>query len=283
MTIYAKSKDFLNSPIGKQCTNYTLFYAVIWVFHLIIVSVISYFHLILNHSIGTIADWIIDRGWIVISISKIVIFSIAVQFMKLKTKKYVLIKGMLRNSVSWPRHESFVLLVFLLLGIITIGNIHYNPAFILDFNHLISSSIGTLVFFGIDLFFILILDIFNPLKTEEERKLKIFIFPFMFYLYTRATFVYEQTISFNLYGYFLLILYFAYWRRRNWTLPIFLIISFFLPLFVFMGLDPVTGPTFSIFSSNYVLGTPSLIILVLFSCAYLEWRKRKYPEYIYRD
>jgi hypothetical protein len=283
MELINKINEIFKTPLGKQSLNYFLFYIIIWIIHLILISFITYFHLILNHNIGTIADWIVDRGWIVISLTKIFIFSLATQFMKLRTKKFVLIKGMLRNAISIPRTESFVVLLFLILGIVALGDIKINPSYFLDFWRSFSSVIGTFIFFAVDLFFLLFLDIFNPLKTDEEHFNKIIIFPFLFYIFTKMTFIYEQMVSFKLYGYFLLILYIAYWRRRNWTLPILFISVFFVPLFTFLGLDPVWGNSFSLFKGNNEIGTMPINVLLIFACGYLEWKKRAIPEYIYRD
>ena len=274
---------FFKTALGKQVINYALFYAVIWAFHLIFVSVIAFFHLILNHNIGTIADWIVDRGWIEIMVTKLLIFFFAIQFMKLRNIKYAHIRGMLRNAVAFPRHEVFVSVIFLLIAVMSVGEIKMNHAYIIDVYRFLISILGTLVFYGVDLVMILILDVFNPLKTEKEEKNKMIIFSFLFWLFTRMTFIYEQSVSFSLFPYFFLLLYFAYWRRRNWTLPLFLLASFFVPAYALLGLDPVWGSSFTLFYMQRPIHVVSIICMVLILFSYLEYQKRKFPEYIYRD
>jgi hypothetical protein len=269
--------------LGKQVLNYALFYGVLWIFHLLFVSVITFFHLILNHNIGTIADWIVDRGWIEIALSKVLIFFIAIQFMKVRNIKYALVRGMLRNSTSIPRHESFVAIIFLLLSVIAAGDLQLNDGYIFEIFRTMSSAVGTVIFFGIDLFLILILDVFHPLREEADVRRKIFLFPFLFYFFTRATFIYEQTISLKLYPYFFILMYAAYWRRRNWTFPLLIIFGFFVPAFVFLGLDPVWSKSFSFFYMKHEVSAGSIFLICTLLYFYFEWRKKKFPEYIYRD
>ncbi len=276
-------RDFFATNLGSQVSNYLLFYAIVWGFHLLLISVVTFFHLILGHNIGTIADWIVDRGWIQISVTKILIFMLAIQFMRLRNKKYAHIRGMLRNSFAIPRHEAFVAVLFLLLAFIGIGDVYYNQAYIFEPVRILTATIGTFVFFGIDLILILILDVFHPLKKHRDINKKIFLFSLLFYMVTRATFIYEQTISFKLFPYFCLILYCAYWRRRNWTLPILMIGTFFIPTFVFFGLDPVWGETFTPFKMRHDLSTTSILVMFAIVIYYFEYRKKKNPEYIYRD
>lgn len=272
-----------STNLGAQVSNYLFFYAIVWAFHLLIVSVVAFFHLILGHNIGTIADWIVDRGWIQISITKILIFMLAIQFMRLRNKKYAHIRGMLRNSFAIPRHESFVVILFLLLSMIGVGDIYFNHAYIFEPGRMLLSTLGTFIFFGIDLILILILDVFHPLKHQKDIRRKIFLFSLLFYLVTRATFIYEQTISFKLFSYFFLILYCAYWRRRNWSLPLLMVGAVFVPAFSLFGLDPVWGETFTPFQMRHNISTVSITLMFAIAIFYFEYRKKKNPEYIYRD
>lgn len=281
--LFQNLNNFFKTNLGNQVLKYFYFYSLTWLVHLIIISIITYFHLILNHNIGTIADWIVDRGWILIIVTKMIIFSIAVQFMKLKSSKFSLVKGMLRNAVSWPHQETFITLLFLLLGLVSAGEAGLNDAYIFDLSRAFYTIVGTLIFFGIDLIYILILDVFHPLKSVNDKKFKLVLFPFLFYFFTRITFIYEQVISFKFYSYFFIILYLAYWRRRNWTLPLFIIVLFFIPSFLFLGIDPVWNESFSLFKLHRPLNSFSMLILFIFPALYLEYRKKKNPEYIYRD
>ena len=275
--------DFFATPIGCQIKYYAFFYFILWSMHLILISLISYFHLLLNHNIRTIGDWIGDRGWTLIIISKLLIFYLAMQFISLKNKKLSLLKSYFRNSIQFPRKEIVAALLFLLIALMGLGSIGFNRSMIFEIDRIAFSTIGTFVFFSIDYALLVVLEIFFPLNNNLDQKRKLFLFPLLFYFFTNATFIYEQTVSLKLYAYFFLLLYAGEWRRRNWTIPMLFLIAFCVPSYSLFGLDPVWGSSYSLFSMERAISTFSIFVLIAFAVTYLENIKRKNPEYIYRD
>jgi hypothetical protein len=275
--------EFFSTPLGSQIKYYMLFYFVLWSFHLVLISLISYFHLLLNHNIRTIGDWIGDRGWFLILISKILIFYLALQFISLKSNKMVLIRSYFRNSIQIPRKEIFVALLFMLIGIMGLGKIEMNRTLIFEIPRMVLSSAGTIIFFSVDYAMLVILEIFFPLRSMQENRRKLFLFPLLFYYFTYATFIYEQTVSFKLYAYFFLLLYLGEWRRRNWTLPLLFLLAFLVPCYTILGLDPVWSSNYTFLAMEKNITSFSVFILVGFAAYYLNRSERKNPEYIYRD
>ncbi len=280
---YESTLDFFKSNLGNQVLFYSLFYGVLWLFHLLLISLISYFHLILDHNIRTIGDWISDRGWIIIIIAKVCVFYLATLFIGLKTKKIYSLKSYLRNSIQIPRLEIIVTLLFLLLGLIGLGNIQINKMMILEVDRLLYSIIGTFLFFGIDYAFLIIIDVFYPVRSDQDLNKRMFIFPLLFYIFSNSTFIYEQTISLKHFIIFFLLLYVGEWRRRNWTIPLFFLVAFIIPLYAFMGFDPVWADLYTPFAAERKVSTFSFLILISFGVAYLHYALKKKPEYIYRD
>ena len=275
--------EFFDSPLGSQVKYYLLFYFVLWSVHLILISLISYFHLLLNHNIRTIGDWIGDRGWALIIISKLLIFYFALQFIRLKSKKINLIRSYFRNSVLVPRKEVIVTLFFLIIGLMGLGKITLNHTFIFEIDRIILSIIGTFVFFSVDYALLIVLEIFFPLELALDKRRKLFLFPLLFYYFTYATFIYEQSVSFRLYAFFFLLLYAGEWRRRNWTLPLLFLLAFLIPAYAFMGLDPVWSFSYTFFKLDSMISSFAIFILIGFAIAYLERIQKNNPEYIYRD
>ena len=280
---YQQAVNFFQSHLGKQILIYFFFYVVLWGFHLILISLVSFFHLLLEHNIRTIGDWIGDRGWTLIIISKATVFYLAMLFVNLKTKKMFLLKSYFRNNIQTPRMEVFVVLLFLLIGLSGLGEIHFNKTMIVEIDRVFLSVLGTLVFFAVDYVFLVILDVFYPIREESLRLKRIFLFPMLFYFFTNATFIYEQTITLRLYAFFILLLYVGEWRRKNWTLPALFLFIFIIPVFSFLGLDPVWGEIYSPMAASKKISTASIFILIGFALAYLQYTLKKKPEYIYRD
>ncbi|MDD4973427.1 MAG: hypothetical protein PHY93_03705 [Bacteriovorax sp.] len=275
--------DFFDAPLGSQIKYYTLFCFVLWSLHLILISLISYFHLLLNHNIRTIGDWIGDRGWALIIISKVLVFYLALQFIRLKSKKINLVRSYFRNSIQLPRKEVIVSLFFLIIGLMGLGRITLNHTLIFEIDRMLLSVVGTFVFFSVDYALLIVLEIFFPLESVIDKNRKLFLFPLLFYYFTYATFIYEQTVSFRLYAFFFLLLYLGEWRRRNWTLPLLFLLAFIIPSYALLGLDPVWNSSYAFFTVTNVISGFSIFILIGFAIAYLHRTQRNKPEYIYRD
>lgn len=280
---FDNASNFLKSNLGTQVLFYTFFYLILWLFHLLLISLISYFHLLLNHNIRIIGDWIGDRGWIIIILSKVSVFYLAMLFFGLKTKKINSLKSYLRNSIQIPRLEVIVSLLFLIIGIIGLGNIQYNKTMILELDRLIYSIVGTILFFGIDFAFLIIIDIFYPARTPWDIRKRFIIFPLLFYFFSLSTFIYEQTISMNHFVFFFLLIYSGEWRRRNWTIPALFLGLFIVPAYALMGFDPVWADLYSPFVATSKVSSFSFLTLVAFCIGYLQYTQKKKPEYIYRD
>ncbi len=278
-----KLKDFFHSNLGRQCWYYFLLYIAIWIVHLIFISVITFFHLNLNHSIGTIADWIVDRGWQSILLSKGIVFLVLFHFLKLRISKYEYIKKMFSNSKAAKRKEFYVVYCSIVVILWAIYGIQPNGQFIFDPIRLFFSMISGFLFFALDLLFLLLLDFEFPLKKRRDEVKKIFLFPLFFYFFTSMTFVYEQNINFNLYSLFFILLMFLYWRRRNWTMPLSLILFLYVPMYSIFGLDPVWESRFSFFLPTQKVHSVFWPVLAFVIFYYLEVKKRINPEYIGRD
>ncbi|MBC7430287.1 MAG: hypothetical protein H7336_16860 [Bacteriovorax sp.] len=280
---YHKTADFFKSNMGKQILLYFLFYGFLWGFHLILISLISFFHLLLDHNIRTIGDWIGDRGWTLIIISKVIVFYLAMLFVSLKTKKFFSLKSYFRNSIQSPRIEVLVAILFLLIGLMGIGEMNMNSTMIVELDRIVLSITGTFIFFAVDYILLVILDVFYPVREDSMRLKRLLLFPLLFYLFSAATFVYEQTISMKLYAFFILMLYSGEWRRKNWTLPAIFLLAFIIPSYALLGMDPVWGEAYSPIIASKKIGTFSLFILIGFALGYLQYTLKKKPEYIYRD
>lgn len=280
---FSQLMDFLDSPLGAQVKYYTFFYFVLWGFHLILISLVSYFHLLLNHNIRTIGDWIGDRGWFLIIISKVFVFYIALQFIRLKTKKINSVRSYFRNSIQLPRKEIVACLLFLILGLTGLGRIEANSIMIFEVSRIMLSAIGAFVFFAVDYVLLVILEIYYPLQSSRCKIQKLFLFPLLFYYFTYATFIYEQSVSIKLYAYFFLLLYLGEWRRQNWTLPFLFLLAFLVPSYCLFGLDPVWSSNYSFFLMGKNISSFSHFILIGIGIFYLHANQKSNPEYIYRD
>ena len=231
-----------------QIRHFCLFQFSIWIFHLIIISIVSFFHLVLNHSIGTIAEWISERGWQLILVTKTVIFVSYYQYYKLRYPLKEKFKYYLQSGMMIPRTDFLTVTLFSLLCLIFLGNLQLNSGVIFNPVNLIFSAIGNLSFFAFDFIFVVFLNILYPLDDKTRRSMNFWL-SLIFFLGTKATFQYEIIHVSSLYFYtFFTFGYFSTWRRENWSLPLMFLVVVLLPLNVFCGFDPVWLSQYSFLS-----------------------------------
>jgi hypothetical protein len=177
----------------------------------------------------------------------------------------------------------YVCLIFLITGLVSLGSVEWNTSLIFQIDRIILSFLGTFIFFAVDYLLIIILGLVFPVKIEKDINKKLFLFSFLFYLFTYITFQYEQNISLKLFAYFFLLLYTGVWRRPNWTLPLIVLLVFIIPSFTLLGLDPVWGHSFSLFKTVSKISTSSIFLLIFFAIAFLHYRLKNKAEYILRE
>lgn len=271
------------TPLNEQGKRYFFYQATVWIFHLLVISLVSFFHLILNHSLGTIAEWINERGWQLIIFTKLSVMFLFLQFFSLKFQIINKLKSFYQNGKMWPRTDFAVMGIFFFIALLALGRPEINSAIIFEIDNLVLSYLGFIIFFAVDFIFLILLNANFPLAREERFKGAI-LHSLLFYLGTWISFQYEfakvNSIFFFL---FFMLLNLSMWRRENWTLPFLFLFFVISPISAFMGFDPVWQNQYSILRFSENISGIEFNLLIGISLLYLHYRKRVEPEYIYRD
>lgn len=248
-----------------------------------ILSVLTAMHLALDHNLGVIAEWLSDNGWLIVSFTKLTTFLIFIKFLELKSDLFKKLKTILRNAMIQPRREFLVCLILLISWPIFLNQVTYQQEFLMGLSDFVQILVGNIVFYGIDILFVLSLDSLYPLNGQRDLKYKHLVFPLIFYAANRITFMFEMNIQIALIPIFAIMLFLGYYRRRNWTLPLYFILMVVLSYSIIYGVDLVFESRHSLFkikTSSYAFGMwVSAAVMIL----YLEWKKYKNPEYIFLD
>ena len=272
-----------NDPLNAQVKRFMSFQFVIWLVHLLIISLISFFHLILDHSIGTIAEWINERGWQLILLTKFIVLFIFFQFFSLRFQVLKKLKIYYHNGIQLPRMDYLVVCCFFLIGFLSLGNPVLNSAMIFQVFNILLSYVGLVLFFLSDFLFLVVLNSHFPLRKEQKTVGHI-LFAIIFYLGTLATFQYEFiAVNYLFLFLFWFLLYLSEWRRKNWTMPLSFLMLVFAPITSFFGFDPVWQNQFSFFKLTHKVNYSEIIVIILISALFLYHRQNKEPEYIYRE
>lgn len=276
-------KKHFNGPLGKQLMFYGIYCSSLWLLHLALISIIAFFHFLLDHNIRTLGDWISDRGWALIIISKLLIFYLATLFINLKLSKLISWDVLLRNNYQALRSKFIVIFIFLILALMFAGNISINLGFLFSLIRSFFIVVGVFIFFGTDYLINFVLDHLYPIENKAYKWIKLIVFPTMFYFFTSMTFRYEMTVSMNIFSFYFLLTYLGEWKRKNWSYPLIVLLGFILPCYLIFGADPVWGTIYSPFISSYIKSFWFSFSLVVMCVMYLEYDAIKKPEYIYRD
>lgn len=272
-----------DDPLTVHVKRYFVYQAVTWIFHLIVISLVSFFHLILNHSLGTIAEWINERGWQLIIFTKLSVMFLFIQFFSLKFQVSSKLKSFYQNGFMWPRTDFVVMAIFFTIALLSLGKPEINSAIIFELDNLILSYFGLIIFFSVDFIFLILLNANIPLPKDDRFKGAL-MHSFLFFLGTWVSFQYEfLNVNSSFFFLFFSLLYLSMWRRENWTLPFLFLFFVMSPISTFLGFDPVWQNQYSILRFSDSVKPFDINLLILICLLYLHFKKSQEPEYVYRD
>ena len=141
----------------------------------------------------------------------------------------------------------------------------------LDF---IISYFGQILFFGVDIILLLLLDDFYRLESGFHKISRNILFPLIFLGFSNISFLFGKNLNFLLVFHLIIMIYLTYDRQRNWTVPLTYLSLVVAPMGALMGLDPIWGNSFSLFKMSVLLRGDQFVILGIIILMYL-WVKRK--------
>lgn len=255
-------KDFYSRYL-----HVTMFYVFAWIIHIVLISIMTFFHFRLDHKLIIVENWIFDFAWSLNLISKLFSFVIFWKFFHdQKGQRGVIEKKEVTNIDSQVFIYSVVCLFILIWA---------NKPRLID-NVLFSFSTTLLHFFTIFFVFILDILIFKVLvKPNDKFMLKDILFATATVsLYNFLIFPYIGLQGAGLTSLLLIgFCFFNFYERSilNTAMYIFLVIC---PMFTLFGNDPIWGGKFStfIFSSN---ATIYYIVLSIIIFLFFTFKRRR--------
>jgi hypothetical protein len=271
-------KKIWATSLFQQMLSYFIFYALIWIVHLLFVSVLSFFHFLLNHQLGTIEAWIFAWGWPIILICKLASLGVIWKFLIIKMDRPYTWKDVIKFEGLLPSGEIIVISIFLLLAAVWVCRPSEAGDNIFQLSAALQGVVGISFFYFSDVFMIKILDDIYPLQEKHLFWRKI-VFPLAPYASFYAIFHYSIGPAFFLYWNTLLMIYLCSWRGGRWPDILFTLFIYISPAALFLGQDPVWGEYFQIFKMARPMNALEYSILVLIAIGYL-WRRQGRRENI---
>ncbi|MCK5072407.1 MAG: hypothetical protein KAQ98_03210 [Bacteriovoracaceae bacterium] len=258
----------------RQLFFFICYHFTIMITHLLLISVIAFFHFLLGHKLAVIEEWIYDHGWNIVIMSKLISTWLVFKFIILKSDFRTSFGSMLRGRLLVPSKEVIVVCIFAFIFLVFQGS----PKVIVhnDFRiwKILMAFIGHIVFYLSDMVIIVLLQKHYPLD-KIRLNLRLLTFPLLFVLFSRISFIYASQMGIMIFFYFYFILYLIRVNENNYSN----ILCFIVPmscLGVVCGLDPVWGDSFSFVSMKNNPGILHLSVMVFMAMAYITLKRSRY-------
>ena len=133
-----------------------------------------------------------------------------------------------------------------------------------------------MVFFLSDILILLFLDYFYPLG-KKEKLIRILVFPFIFYLFSKSTFYLSKEHLSLVYLYSLIMITSFSFVKLNLLNSTFFMILLIAPINCLFGIDIMWGASFSPFILKNKLSLSSTLVVALLLVFYwpLDWRMKR--------
>lgn len=266
-------KPFILSEDFKRLgTIYLGFCTLFVISHLMLVSVFSFFHFLLDHDMGTIENWLSLNGWEIIIAAKLIVFLIMTKLIQVNSYSDTSFSKELWAMERIPSKKAIALIFFILVMFYSLlsqfgGGIQKNQ--ILD-ELFLSSFIGSILFYGTDIVLIMVVINYFKLKFNHPIQL-LFMCLLCFLISSKIVLPYIGKYAVFLVVHFISLFYLS--RRNNIGDLLLYLTIIIAPLSSFFGIDLIWSNSYSIFT--YSRDLPVLGILLIWTVALGYYHRSK--------
>lgn len=251
MTTFEDKNDFLFSLGVRKILFYYLGYCFLFLItHLTFISLVSFFHFLLDHDMAVIENWLYRNAWEMIVFSKIISAFIIIKALKLNNYFVKSLFQIIKTDRWNPTREVLVLIFFISILfyalILQFSGELINNTKETDFAYV--SFIGSALFYFID--FLVINILYRNINITQKRK----YFTLgaglilLFLLFTKATLPYISKYFIFLVLHFGTLLLLLFKERKNMINPLLYVLFVIGPFSSLYGLDIVWDNAHSIYS-----------------------------------
>jgi hypothetical protein len=274
MSILELFRKVYYTSLFKNVIYYCFYSLSILIIHHILISTAAFFHFQLDHSLGTIEDWIFEKAWEIIILTKLMCSWLILKFISIKSDSRNPVRDIFVRGFLIPEKETIVFVIFFILLIVGIGGPTKGHLVSLEFYKPLTSYWGLIIFYLCDVM------VFNGLKsihpfTRIEKWSAYVIFSSILYASSKGTFLYGLDISFNIYLIGFISFFLSDWKRSNWTLTAFFLITCIAPLGALLGFDPIWKASFTPLVLSRPISPINLSLIVIVSLGYFFYKNQR--------
>jgi hypothetical protein len=240
-------KLYLNSKIKHIVKFYMAFAIIYLIFDVAFVSIIAFFHFLLDHDMSIVENWVYRNSWEILSLSKIISFAITMKVVNVKIYRENPFLEFLKKGFINPNHYIFVVIIFLATFINALGDVKIQMAHTKYSTFHAISFLGNFIFYFTDYILLFYLKSLYPIYRNWENYFFIIFTSLSFFIFSLITIPYSKELSIFLLLHFLSLILFTLPRAANWSIGLAYILLLICPLATFIGVDPIWSSDFSLF------------------------------------
>jgi len=270
-------RPLTRSNLFRQIIIYISFYLLVWLIQLILLSGSAFFHFLLGHRMEIIKEWIWDRGWSLITVSKLLSFYIMAQFIGIRDSGRRVLRNIWEIKTGAIKKE--VLLssaILLVLSIFTGWPATLSQTSIQN-GQVVMGYLGNVLFYLIDIFLIVILQHYYPVGNSK-RPYRLIFFCTVFFVFSKAIYFYATDLHYFIILNFLFCLYIVEYLPTNFRNVVALLLIFVAPMAAFFGIDPIWGNSFSVFALDKHFSVVTVLISYLLGFFYIYVKENSWEH-----
>lgn len=239
------------SPFLKHLLLYCSFQLLNTVLHVLFLSIVSFFHFLLDHRMADIQDWVYFHSWEILSLCKILSLVTVTRFTGLYSSERNPFLHLLRDKRGDLNKNVLTACFAVLVGLYFVGQPKATHLMSIEAIHYLTSGLGTFIFFLTE---ILVVMAINTDREVSDRywSYEIILFSLISFLVHKYFFLFNSkwepaTILFLMFCFWLLRLS----RKFLWINSVIPVLFIAVPSFAFFGLDPLWGDQYALFRFSY--------------------------------
>ncbi len=264
---------FFTTNLSRHFYYFFGFQFINAIVHLVILSIISFFHFLLDHRMADIQDWVFFHGWEVLALGKIIALVAIFRFLGILSFERKPLLHLLAFNRGFWRKELFICISFSLIGILFLGSPIQDETYEFNLYRFIVNLIGVSSFYLGEGLLVLALNKWLPLK-RGQFSIEVVCFSLISFLIHKNLFVYGQ--GWNGVIIFHLIMVFSLLKMRgdfSWLHSFLWTLLFLVPLAIGFGMDPIWTDQFSPFEFLNEMTGIEVGVFTLLTLFYVRRRK----------
>lgn len=275
ITLLEKRKKILSSHVFRYISYYVLYCSLFVVLFSSFVSIISFFHFLLDHRFIVIEEWIHRNGWELLILAKVLASFITLKFISIRVHNPTFFKKFLLKGVNSHLGYVIAVVIFMLCSLIYMGQPILKEDTADNYLYNFISYFGSICLYGFDILILAYLRALFPLRRKRERLFLMISLSIIFYLFLVIAIPFGEGMNSIVFMHMIFCLYLLELYRGSWSATLVYLILLVAPCAAILGLDPIWAERFSPFELSVQLTRFSWPVLWLCAFIFLKVTRNK--------